>query len=316
MASTQRSRLRGFARWRLIVAVVAVAGLTAPAAWLASAAQPEAARVVADRSDRAVRVVTFPFAGANRRYRIFVPPHATTPRRGLLLVLHQLGGSAARFELQSGLDRRAAAANAVVVYPDGLGHSWDAGTCCAYAVRHHVDDVRFLTRVIADVERRVPIDPARIAVTGFSNGALMSYRLLCERPDIFPVAVAVAGDVVGPRCNPALPVSMLHVHGARDGIIPLSGEATSPLDATGFPPAAASIERLAVADECIDATTTETANGAQWTAIGCVGNADVQLRTITNLNHHYPSGPTDGARFGIDMSNLTWSFVQAAWAAR
>ena len=316
MASTKRSRLRRFARWRLVIAVAAVTGIIAPAAWFASAAQPEAARVVADRSDQAVRVVTFPYAGANRRYRIFVPAHAVTSSRGLLLVLHQLGGSAARFEQQSGLDRRAAAADSVVVYADGLGHSWDAGTCCGYAVRHHVDDVRFLTRVIADVERRVPIDRRRIAVTGFSNGALMSYRLLCERPDIFSVAVAVAGDVVGPRCNPATPVSMLHVHGARDAIIPLSGEPTSPLDREGFPPAAASIERLAVADQCIDATTAQTTYGVQWTAVGCAGNADVQLRTVANLGHHYPSGPNDGARFGLDMSNLTWSFVQSAWAAR
>ena len=316
MASTKRSRLRKFARWRLVIAAAAVAGITAPAAWLASAAQPEAARVVAERSDQAVRVVTFPYDGANRRYRIFAPPHPSSPTRGLLLVLHPFGGSAARFEQQSGLDRRAATANSVVVYADGLGHSWDAGTCCGYAVRHHVDDVRFLTRVIGDVERRFPIDPHRVAVTGFSNGALMSYRLVCERPDVFSVAVAVAGDAIGPRCNPALPVSMLHVHGARDGVIPLSGEPTSPLDRSGFPPAAASIERLAVADQCLDATTTETTNGVQWTALGCAGNADVQLLTVANLNHHYPSGRTDGARFGIDMSNLTWSFLQSVWAAR
>ena len=77
--------------------------------------------------------------------------------------MHPLGGSAAKFERASGLDRRAAAAGAVVVYPDGLGQSWDAGTCCGYAVRHHVDDVRFLTRVVADVERRVLIDRSRIA---------------------------------------------------------------------------------------------------------------------------------------------------------
>jgi polyhydroxybutyrate depolymerase len=313
---TSRSRLRGFARWRLLAAAVGVAAIAAPAAWLATSAQPEAARVVADRSDVAVRVVTFPYAGAQRRYRIFVPTHTPTARRGLLLVLHQLGGSAARFEQQSGLDRRAAAAGAVVVYADGLGHSWDAGGCCGYAVRHHVDDVRFLTRVVADVERRVSIDPARIAVTGFSNGALMSYRLLCERPDVFSVAVVVAGDAVGPRCNPALPVSILHVHGGRDAIIPLSGEPTSPLATAGFPPAAASIERLAVADQCIDAVTTTTANGAEWDATGCAGGVAVQLRTVTSLNHHYPSGPNDRNRFGLDMSTLTWSFVQSAWSGR
>jgi polyhydroxybutyrate depolymerase len=313
---TSRSRLRGFARWRVLAVVITVAAIAAPAAWLATAAQPDSVRVVAGASGLNTSLASFSFDGTQRHYRMFVPPRGIAGRRALLLVLHPLGGSAARFEAQAGLDRRAGAVGAVVVYPDGLGHSWNAGTCCSYGVRRHVDDVRFLTRVVADVERRVAVDPARVAVTGFSNGALMAYRLVCERPDVFPVAVAVAGDAVGPRCNPAHPVSVLHVHGGRDGVIPLSGMASSPIDAAGFPPAAASIERIAVADQCTDATTTMTAPGPQWSATGCSSGVAVELRTIANLNHHYPAGAADRARFGIDMSTLTWQFVSSAWASR
>jgi polyhydroxybutyrate depolymerase len=215
----------------------------------------------------------------------------------------------------SGLDRRAAAAGAVVAYPDGLGHSWDAGTCCGYAVRHHVDDVRFLTRVVADVERRVLIDRSRIAVTGFSNGGLMSYRLVCERSDIFHVAVAVAAGAVGPRCNPLRSVALLHVHGARDGLIPLSGIASSGLDPDGFPPAAASVERIAAGDGCTGATSATLPFGVDWSATGCADHRAVELLTIAALSHHYPSGPADLARYGVDMSSRTWEFVRAAWAA-
>ena len=296
--------------------VVAVAALAAPAAWLATSAQPDSVQVVSDTSARDARLVTMNVGGVARHYRMFVPSGPLAARRALLLVLHPLGGSAARFERQSGLDRRAQAAGAVVAYADGLGHSWDAGTCCGYAVRHHVDDVRFLVRVVADIERRVPIDPARIAVTGFSNGALMSYRLACERPDLFGVAVAVAGDAIGPRCNPALPVALLHVHGVRDSVIPLSGVAASPLDAAGFPPAAASVERIAVADGCTDATSAATTSGVRWTASGCTAGVPVVLQTVDRLAHHYPSGAADRARYGLDMSALTWSFVQQAWSSR
>ena len=296
--------------------MVTVAAIAAPAAWLATSAQPDSVRVVAGASGLSTSVVSFSFGGAERHYRMYVPPRGVAGRRALLLVLHPFGGSAARFEAQSGLDRGATASGAVVVYPDGLGHSWDAGTCCGYAVRHHVDDVHFLTRVVADVESRVRVDPARVAVTGFSNGALMSYRLICERPDVFPVAVVVAGDAVGPRCNPARPVSVLHVHGGRDGVIPLSGLAWSPIDSAGFPPAAASIERIAAADQCTDATTSMTAPGPLWSATGCAAGVAVQLRTIVALNHHYPAGAADRSRFGIDMSAVTWQFLSSAWAAR
>lgn len=294
---------------------MAVVALAAPAAWFATAAQPDSVRVVSSSANRVTTVVSLSFGGRTRTYRMLVPAAPTGTRRALLLALHPLGGSAATFERVSGLDRLAAAADAVVVYPEGLGHSWDAGTCCGYAMRHKLDDVRFLVRVVADVSRRLPIDRSRIAVTGFSNGGLMSYRLLCERSDLFHVAAVVAGDVVGPRCNPARPVALVHVHGARDGLIPLSGVATSSLDRAGFPPAAASIEQLAVADGCTGASTGTLSYGVDWTATGCDGNETVELITLAGMAHHYPSGAVDRSRYGLDMSALTWSFVQTAWAA-
>lgn len=315
MERPSRARARSRARWRLLAVVGSVAALAAPAAWFATSAQPEGARVVVSAAG-VPQQVYFAVGGTQRTYRLFVPPGPAGERHPLLLALHQLGGSAARFEQQSGLDAGAAAAGAVVVYPDGLNHSWDAGGCCAYAARHHVDDVHFLARVLADVERRLPIDPSRVAVTGFSNGALMSYRLVCERPDLVHVAVVVAGDAVGPRCSPALPVSLLHVHGARDSLIPLSGIASSALAPTGFPPAAASVERVAVADDCSGAVTSTVPFGADWTATGCTGDLTVELLTVAALAHHYPTGSADLARFGVDMSSLTWSFARAAWAGR
>lgn len=299
----------------MLAVIAAVVALAAPAAWFATSAQPDSVRVVSSSAGRVTSVVSFSFGGRTRSYRMFAPPATSGTRRALLVALHPLRGSAAAFERDSGLDAGAEAAGAVVVYPEGLGHSWDAGTCCGYAVRHHVDDVRFLVRVVADVSRRLPIDPSRVALTGFSNGALMSYRLVCERPDLFHVAAIVAGDVVGPRCNPARPIALLHVHGARDGLIPLSGIATSGLDPSGFPPAAASVERIAVADGCTAASTGSLSYGFDWTATGCDDNETVELITLTALGHHYPAGASDRARYGLDMSQLTWSFAQTAWTA-
>jgi polyhydroxybutyrate depolymerase len=299
----------------VLVVATAVVALAAPAAWLASSASPDSVRVVASAEGHSERIVSFTNGGARRHYRLYVPRRQLQGRHPLLVVLHQLGGNAAGFERQTQLDRRAAAIGAVVVYPDGLGHSWNAGTCCGYAVRHHVDDVRYILRVVADVERRLPIDPGRVAVTGFSNGALMSYRLACERPDVFRVAVAVAGDIVGARCNPASPVAVLHVHGGRDATIPLTGNAFSRLDPAGFPPAAASIERVAVADGCTGATTAASDTLVDWKASGCAGGTPVELITIPEMGHHYPVGAQDKATYGVDMSALTWSFVTAAWAA-
>jgi polyhydroxybutyrate depolymerase len=302
--------LRG--RRRVLALVVVAAAVAAPAAWFAGA-QPEAVRTVS-AGGHEVQVVSLAVGDRTRHYRLFVPPARTSGPRPLLVALHPLNGSAARFEQTSGLDRGAATDGVVVAYPDGLGRSWDAGTCCGYAVRHRVDDVGFVARVVADVARRVSIDPARVAVTGFSNGALMSYRLACERPDLFRAAVAVAGDMIAPRCAPARPVALLHVHGTRDPLIPLAGVASSRLDPAGFPPASTSVERVAAADRCSGATTSTEPSTVTWTAVGCAAGTPVRLVTVAGLGHHYPTGAADATRFGVDMSTLTWSFLSAAWA--
>lgn len=305
-----RGRWTSHARLLVVAVLVAVAATVTPAAFFAGA-QPESARAVAHEPGR--QIVTFPFDGRTRSYRLFVPPTlATTTPHALLVVLHSLHRTAASFEQTTMLDRDAAANDAVVAYPDGVGRSWNAGTCCGAAVRKHVDDVSFVLRVVADVAQRVKIDPSRIGVTGFSNGGLLSYRLVCERPDVFRTAVVVAGDIVDSRCSPSHPVSVLHIHGGRDAVIPLAGEPWSHLDASGFPPAAASAEQVAVADGCSGAVTSSNDRPVamvRWEATGCSGTARVELLTIDAMPHHYPAGPADAKRFGVDMSTLTWSFL-------
>ena len=288
---------------------MAVAG---PVAYFASA-DTGAIRIVAGHSETG-QVASAVVGDGSRSYRMFVPAHLSGGRHALLVALHPLQWNATRFERQALLVAGAGDADAIVVYPDGRHGSWDAGTCCGWATVHRVDDVRFLVGVVESVERRLPIDPRRIAVTGFSNGALMSYRLLCERPDVFRSAVVVAGGVVTTPCTAARGVNLLHVHGGRDGIIPLDGVATSRIDASGFPSAISSVEQIAAADACTGATTSSIGALARWTATGCADDARVQLLTASTLSHHYPSGDTDASRYGVDASTLTWSFLRDVWS--
>jgi polyhydroxybutyrate depolymerase len=227
--------------------------------------------------------------------------------------LHQLHGSAAAFERRTGLDAGAEQRGVVVVYPDGLGHSWNAGTCCQPAAGKSVDDVGFLAAVVADVSHRVHIDSRRIAVTGFSNGAMMSYRMICERADLVHVAVAVAGDLVIPNCVPSRPVSLLHVHGSRDRIVAIDGVASSPIDAFGFPAAASSVSAIAHADACAGGVTTPVRGGSFWLASDCPSGVRVAYRVSRRLEHTYPVSSTVVSRTGIDMPTVTWQWLHTLW---
>jgi len=258
------------------------------------------------------RVFTVTVGGVVRDYRLFVPP-GVERARPLLLALHQLHGSASAWERRSGLDAGAAAHGVVVAYPDGVGHSWNAGTCCQPAAGRGIDDVAFLRAVVADVARRTPIDLSRVAVTGFSNGGLMSYRLVCAAADVVHVAVPVAGGLVAGGCAPSRPISMLHVHGGRDPVIPPAGLARSPLDAAGFPPARTSIDVIATADGCASGADSDGGAVSVWRAAGCAEDAQVELVSSADLGHAYPVGAAAAASYGVDMSTLTWQFLAGVW---
>lgn len=280
--------------WRRAVGalVAAVAGLLP--LWLALGAGA-AART---------ETVHLRVGGLERSYRLVVPAHhrAHPP---LLLALHYLNGNAAGFARVSHLAAGADRAGVVLAYPDGVGRSWDAGTCCGVAAARQLDDVAFLVAVVRDVERRAHVDPRRVAVTGFSNGALMAYRLVCARPDVVHVAAVAAGDVVAPGCAPARPVSMLHVHGIQDRVIPFPGEPISPIDRSGFPPAVQSIERIAAADRCDGLASSRAGNTTVLTGTHCAAGAQVQLVAVDGLGHLWWS----------QMTARVWRFVTTAWSS-
>jgi polyhydroxybutyrate depolymerase len=128
----------------------------------------------------------------------------------------------------------------VLVMPNGHLNSWNAGTCCGGASNERLDDVALFRAIFAEVGEHVNVDLDRVYATGLSNGGYMSYRLACEAADIFTAVAPGAGavginDIGGgtnpasdfTACMPSQPVSVLHVHGTADPLIPYSLQAPS-----------------------------------------------------------------------------------------
>ena len=130
----------------------------------------------------------------------------------LLLFLH---GATQR---GAGMLRRigppADAAGVVVVAPDTAETSWDA-------IRGGFgEDVNHLDKVLAYVFAHVNVDPARIAIGGFSDGATYALSLGIANGDLFPrIAAFSPGFVVSatPHGRPRFFVS----HGRSDQILPI-----------------------------------------------------------------------------------------------
>ncbi|MGA2490479.1 MAG: PHB depolymerase family esterase, partial [Anaerolineales bacterium] len=111
----------------------------------------------------------------------------------------------------------------LVVYPYGISGSWNAGKCCGAAAQNNVDDIAFVRQMLSDVGTIASLDPKRTFATGFSYGAMFSYRLACEMSDTFAAIAPLAGVLVFEPCQPQQPVSVIHIHGLKDTAIPFAG---------------------------------------------------------------------------------------------
>lgn len=174
--------------------------------------------------------------------RVYVSPGQQTAvgasadrgARPLLVVLHSFGGTWQRLARIADFTRLVRD-GWVVVYGVGRNRSWNAGGCCGWAQSHEVDDVAYLLDVLADVEQRRPdVDTRRVYLTGFSNGAMMTLRALCERPRTFAAGFGVAGQLVT-RCAGGAPIHYLEIHGTSDRVVPFEGGRIGWLGVTFFP---------------------------------------------------------------------------------
>lgn len=164
--------------------------------------------------------------GRDRHYRAYTPAGGTAGRP-VVILLHGGGGNGELFQRVTHLDRVADSGGFVAVYPDGSGRlgdkllTWNAGTCCAYARERNVDDVGFVRAIVDDVTAR--FGTGDVFVTGFSNGAMMAYRLGCELADRIAGIAVVSGAMNVDTCTPARRLPVLVIHGTADTAVPYDG---------------------------------------------------------------------------------------------
>jgi polyhydroxybutyrate depolymerase len=159
---------------------------------------------------------------ASGSYLLYVPAAGTAPR-ALVVVLPGADQSAAYAEASYGIDAYAGRTDAgfAVVYGEGspLG-KWNASSASPACCGSTRDDVTYLRQVVADAAKVTPLDLHRVYLWGFSLGGMMTYRALCEAPDVFAAGLVVAGSMLH-TCGAS--VNVLHIHGVADTTVPQSG---------------------------------------------------------------------------------------------
>lgn len=191
---------------RLVLAVLATVAAAAPA--------------FAAERERSIAA-----AGQSRTYTLITPDNVSAPLP-LLIVFHGGGQNAARARRYTRFDEFAAKENYAVAYPQGLDNNWNDGRVTAdlnQRAAASADDVEFTAQIIAQLEVERIADPARVFLTGASNGGMMALRVACERGDLVAgIAPVVANLPVDWQCQ-TRPVPALFIHGTDDTFMPFAG---------------------------------------------------------------------------------------------
>jgi len=106
------------------------------------------------------------------------------------------------------------AAGLVLLAPDSRGSTWD------FLYGPYAADVAFIDRALARVFQQCAIDPARIIIEGFSDGASYALSLGLTNGDLFSRIVAFSPCILAPAANIGRPRVFIS-HGTSDRILPI-----------------------------------------------------------------------------------------------
>lgn len=160
-----------------------------------------------------------------RRYFAHVPRRlGKSP--ALVVALHAGAQTPEGFEGMTGWSKIASREGFVVVYPKGIGRSWNAGNgALGEAGRTRVEDILFLDVLISDAKCRWEIDRDRVFLSGFSNGAMLAHRIAAVGPHHIAGIAGVSGGFArlpGPPWFVDAPAVRM-VHGIADDRVPFAG---------------------------------------------------------------------------------------------
>ncbi len=158
--------------------------------------------------------------GLERSYLRSVPPayDGTTPVP-LVIDLHGFQEGADMHAYNSGLGPFGDEHGFVTITPQGNA----VGAQPMWLIDRDSADVVFIGDLLDEAEATLCVDLARVYVTGFSNGAMLTSVLACVYADRLAAVAPVSGvaDVEG--CDPARPVPVVAFHGTDDPYVDFDG---------------------------------------------------------------------------------------------
>lgn len=244
--------------------------------------------------------------GVRREYLVFSPRAVNRPLP-VVFLFHGGGGNAQSAARRYGWTQLVEREQVLLIVPNGLDGGWnDLGRIHGDA-RDRNDDVAFIRQLVDQLPRLFRVDRERVYATGHSNGGFFTYSLACALPGVFAAIGPVAGSIGNDRptpCDNPRPLSVMHVHGAADRLVPFSG---------GRTPSGSSIPvRTAVGfwariDRCGDPVQQTSKSVTVHRYQRCSAGNDVVLYVLPESGHEWPTAP----KGGFAATDELWRFFKA-----
>jgi len=246
---------------------------------------------------------TMPLDDHDRRFIIVTPDGASLDHPApIVFFFHGASGTAEQAARTYGWVEKAKAEHFFVVFPEGLGvrpdqppgfvlnpRIWrdERGT-----IPNLVNDVDFFSTLLNKLEEVLPIDKRRVYVTGFSNGAGMTFTLGGHFSDRIAAIAPVSSQSFAPVDQLARPLPVYYMVGTADPIIPFNGGTTTlPWGTTrDFPPVQQSADHWAALDGC--PPTPEIVSDKDGVRVQRYGpghdGSEVVYTIVDGNGHHWP----------------------------
>ena len=103
----------------------------------------------------------------------------------------------------------------MLLVPDSRGRTWDM------ILGNYGPDVAFIDQALAQTFSRYALNPARLAIGGFSDGASYALSLGLSNGDLFTHIIAFSPGFMAPAQQQGRPPVFI-THGTQDRVLPIT----------------------------------------------------------------------------------------------
>jgi len=275
--------------------------------------------------------VTVTSGGSARTFEYYVPTayDPSTDTIPLVINVHGFTGSSSAQDIAEDFRKIADTAKFIIMLPQALGNpgfsnitnnptSWNVWN----TVEDGAADRTFIMAALDTVQAHYNINKNRIYITGFSQGAYMSYII----STIFSGRIAAMASVSGTmatdyikRCFPVHPLPVMEIHGTHDQLVSYNGTSNGlPVDTVvnhwiKFNHCHSTPDSTIHLPDFVDSATVDSSKVIHYVYKGGDKGVSVEFYKILGGGHEVPSSPPVPTGYGIGNINEDFTAAKVIW---